>query len=312
MSTTKQRGQVLVIFALGALAFLGAVALAVDVGQSYITRRHLQNVADQAALAGATELPDGTAAVSVAETYAQHNGVSAGEVVAHVPPSTGHYSGEAAPYHHVEVIVQRQVNFLFAGLLGQGAATVSARATATDNGGPGAGAIISLDTDKDSMVFTGSADLLVEGDVWSNGELDADSSGGTRHVTGYAYIVGEDNAEPPHFVTDGGELVPEGPTPDPLAAVPTPSAPADPVTPPSNPYQKDGWDVYRPGTYTKLDIKKPSKFLPGIYVITGKDGVDIGDTVVGVPNDTVYVDEADPDSTRPSSASMATVAGWAS
>lgn len=52
----KSRGQVLVIFAVGLLAFIGFAALAIDVAYWYHTRHQLQGAADAAALAGAAKL----------------------------------------------------------------------------------------------------------------------------------------------------------------------------------------------------------------------------------------------------------------
>ena len=50
------RGQILVLFALGLVVFIGFAALAVDIGSLYVARRDYQNVTDAAALAGAAFL----------------------------------------------------------------------------------------------------------------------------------------------------------------------------------------------------------------------------------------------------------------
>src|SRR3972149_9190558 len=52
-----ERGQALIMFALGLAVLLGFTAMAIDVGLLYEDRRHLQNTADAAALAGVAELP---------------------------------------------------------------------------------------------------------------------------------------------------------------------------------------------------------------------------------------------------------------
>jgi Putative Flp pilus-assembly TadE/G-like len=52
----EQRGQVLVIFALGLVALFAAAGLAFDIGRFYTERRSLQNAADAAALAAANSL----------------------------------------------------------------------------------------------------------------------------------------------------------------------------------------------------------------------------------------------------------------
>jgi len=60
----QQRGQTLVIVALGLVALVAFVALAVDVGHLYGERRHMQNAADAGALAGAREICFGDPALA--------------------------------------------------------------------------------------------------------------------------------------------------------------------------------------------------------------------------------------------------------
>ncbi len=50
------RGQILILFALGLVVFIGFAALTVDIGSLYVARRNYQNVTDAAALAGAAFL----------------------------------------------------------------------------------------------------------------------------------------------------------------------------------------------------------------------------------------------------------------
>lgn len=57
-----QRGQVLVIFALSAVALFGILALAFDGGRVLMEQRNLQNATDGAALTGALEIGPGTSA----------------------------------------------------------------------------------------------------------------------------------------------------------------------------------------------------------------------------------------------------------
>lgn len=59
-STGRDRGQVLVIVAVGIVIFLGFAALVVDVGMAYATQRHERNLTDSSSLAGAQELQQPT------------------------------------------------------------------------------------------------------------------------------------------------------------------------------------------------------------------------------------------------------------
>lgn len=75
-----ERGQVIVIAALLIVFLVGMTALAVDVGSMYQERRHVQNTADSAALAGAQDLPEAPGeAVQTAIAYATLNGVNVTE-----------------------------------------------------------------------------------------------------------------------------------------------------------------------------------------------------------------------------------------
>ncbi len=80
-----ERGQTLVILALGITALMLMVGLAIDVGQAYNDRRDMQTAADAAALAGAQQLCDGkgqTAALTAADSVGKANGATLVEAVA--------------------------------------------------------------------------------------------------------------------------------------------------------------------------------------------------------------------------------------
>jgi Flp pilus assembly protein TadG len=65
----RQRGAVMIVFALSMVALFGFMALVIDLGRVYVVRTELQNAADAAALAGAKELN---------QTYAGVCGTSSG------------------------------------------------------------------------------------------------------------------------------------------------------------------------------------------------------------------------------------------
>src|SRR2546423_15602482 len=52
-----ERGQMLLVAAISMAVLLGFTALAIDMGLFFENRRHLQNTADAAALAGVEQLP---------------------------------------------------------------------------------------------------------------------------------------------------------------------------------------------------------------------------------------------------------------
>lgn len=64
-----QRGQMLVLVALGMLVLMGVAGLTIDAGHAYLVRDKLQSTADAAALAGADSVYTNSSAASVASQY---------------------------------------------------------------------------------------------------------------------------------------------------------------------------------------------------------------------------------------------------
>lgn len=77
----SENGAVVVIVALSLVALMMVTALAIDVGSLYEERRHLQTVADAAALAGAQQLPESQDdAETKAYEYAEMHGVTSDNI----------------------------------------------------------------------------------------------------------------------------------------------------------------------------------------------------------------------------------------
>lgn len=68
-----ERGSVLPLFGLGAVAFFGAAAIAIDGGLLFVTQNHLQVTADAAAFGAAGKLPDAAAVRVTARRLAREN-----------------------------------------------------------------------------------------------------------------------------------------------------------------------------------------------------------------------------------------------
>lgn len=119
----EERGQVLVLSAILILVILGITAFTTDIGWLQSNKRHLQNTADAAALAGARDLADGKEAASVnasVNKYVLENGVDVNEVTAI------NIVGDK----RVAVELQGSRGLFFARVLGHSSANVGARATA--------------------------------------------------------------------------------------------------------------------------------------------------------------------------------------
>jgi Flp pilus assembly protein TadG len=124
-SSTRERGQALLVFVLALGVLLGFTAMAVDVGLFYENRRHLQNTADAAALAGVAELPKKPmAAKNKAADWAAKHGVPASEIKTIEVRTTDSVNDT------LYVEVERDFDWIFGRVLGQGTDPVSAAAAA--------------------------------------------------------------------------------------------------------------------------------------------------------------------------------------
>jgi Tfp pilus assembly protein PilX len=123
--TRQERGQTLLLFVLALTVLIGFVAMAIDVGLLFEDRRHLQNTADAAALAGVAELPrDPAMAKQKAAEWAVSNGVSSSEIKS-VEVRTTDF-----PNDTLAVEVETTFDWIFGRVLGQTSSAVSAKAAA--------------------------------------------------------------------------------------------------------------------------------------------------------------------------------------
>jgi len=122
---STESGQTLTIFPLALVALIGFLALTFDIGMMSVEKRSTQNAADAAALAGAQMLPDNpAAAIADATAYAAQNGISPEELGA-VTVSSTYVTNDT-----IKVTLSRDVDFVFAPVLGLMSSTVNVSATA--------------------------------------------------------------------------------------------------------------------------------------------------------------------------------------
>lgn len=117
----KRSGQTLVLVALLMVVLLGFVALAIDVGNIYSVRRHMQNAADAGALAGAREICFGNPSqweVKAREYAITRNGAGAASVF------------ERPSYWRVKVTARTTAQTFVAGIVGLDTVDVPAVAVA--------------------------------------------------------------------------------------------------------------------------------------------------------------------------------------
>lgn len=178
----RQRGQVMVIFALMLPVFIGMLGLGIDAAHMFQSRRSIQSAADLAALAGASQLPaDPNAARAVALDIAAQNGYTEG-VTVNVP-----FNGDPKK---IEVRITDEVGTYFMPALGLPTVNITAR-TVAQHEVTGDGAILAK---KDYHCWDGTItwtgrNIKINGSVHSNGGMTLRGNGNS--VTGdLTYKVG--------------------------------------------------------------------------------------------------------------------------
>jgi hypothetical protein len=288
----KRDGAVLVLVALGLLAFMGLAAMAIDWAILYNTRQTLQEFTEAGALAGAQELADATSAkMKAAEYYALNLSASSppkvkfadsagdsttfligGDIVTVTTPYAKEGSSDPADqFVHVEAC--RVVDYMFARVLGYRQADVCARATA-EKSKPRSGLIVLDPLLCGAVNMTGPSSLLVtNGTVYVNSACPDSAirmTGPSRIRARITSVTGGVNTDRSDAI-DPPAQTGQPPVPDPLAALPAPS--------------KGGLHVFSGGTFPDGTVLSPGVysgtikmtgggtivFLPGVYIL--QDGM---------------------------------------
>ena len=270
-----EHGQVLALVTMSIVILLGFLALAVDVGMLWSTRRYMQTAADAAAVAAAVALREGDDVITAGRRAATHNsftdGSSSVTVTINNPPILGPYAGNA---NYVEAIVEQPQPTYFLRALGYTTVDVSTRAVSGEINGPAC--MYSLDP-TNSKTFSESGGtssivancgLLVKStstdglDVSGGGTLSASSIG----VVATAYNNSSSTITP----TPVTKIAPFG---DPLAGVPQPTVgTCNALTTSGHGYTSTGGDTISQGTYCGGITVSGGKTLnlnPGTYVLLG-------------------------------------------
>jgi hypothetical protein len=301
----NERGQALILIALAAIGLFAIAGLAIDGSAKYADRRHAQNAADAAALAGAlakAKNPPDPLWNIVALDRALDNGYDdnhvSNEVEVYSPPISGYYAGNPS---YVQVIITSYVNTYFARVIGITRTVNAVQAVAlAKKGGPlGDGAmIISYDPDPNCSSGAGSGggsvDVSGNGRVYLNGGgifLNSDESCGFSipncaelHITAPAGINSAASVD--NIDQDGcSTAAPEYTNHDPVIIPHDVEIPPEPVecgqlaTAYNDPPGSDTWHI-TPGYYSDfpqaningniVGNKKHIIMDPGIYCV-GKD-----------------------------------------
>ena len=162
-SAKNESGQAVVLFALVFVVLCVFAAMAIDIGIVSVKKGQMQNAADAAALAGAQNLPNASAATNSAIQFAELNGIESSETTVTYP-----YNGDSTK---IEVVCTRSVDYTFARILGFTSSSVSVRAVA-EKIGIGGGTFnytVFSGSHSDTLSINGSA--YIGGSVHTNDSL---------------------------------------------------------------------------------------------------------------------------------------------
>lgn len=310
---TSDQGNILLLTALCLTLVFGALALAIDVGQLYSTKRQLQTLADAAAMAGAMEIAScgGTANCTVLRNAASsaltENGASGFTTVSQcgTTSATGmvltvnngpcKLGGSDPNYNnkgYVEAVVKKPVTTFFAGILGIPSVTVSARSEA--GGGSANYCVVVLDSSAyGALTMNGGSNLQASCGVIvdSNSSTAAIFNGGVIVKTSVLNIHGG-------VLNNGNNSLTPSPTAgtavysDPLSNLtkPTVGACGTSTAPPFYGSQSlitensgQNW-TFNPGVYCggiQINGNATATFNPGLYIMNGAVIFNSGDTLTG-------------------------------
>ena len=250
---SRERGQILVLFAGGLVALFLVAALAFDVGVMLLERRDQQNAADAAALAGARYVataatysgscaggganPAVVAACEIALANDFDNADAAENVLVHIPPLHGEFHRRPG---HIEVQIDATRGSIFGGVIGRAAWPIGTMAVAANqqNVAYAFGMLALNETACKAILISGTGTVNSASNVQSNstGEGCGDGSnigfsrtgGGVLNVTAPSAVCRSGGT-----VQDQGSgtmnCTPEPYSfslPDPLADLPAPPMPA--------------------------------------------------------------------------------------
>jgi hypothetical protein len=283
---STRRGHIAIMVAMSIVAIVSTIAVSLDGGAIMSERRHAQNAADAAALAGACDLyynfwlysgydTPGTARTAAFAGAAQSGYTNDGTttvVTINIPPTSGYYIGRPG---YVEAIVQYNETRGFSSLFDNGTVPISARAVALGMPIAGDVGILVLDqSSKNAFNAGGGGTLNVTTTpiiVNSANSLGSTVNGGTLVVApeydltgGYGEIGGG--------VFNGTFNLNRPPTEDPLQYMPVPD-PSTMTKQSNKKVQYTNGDTYlQPGVYKGgISVSGTGNLYlaPGVYYMDG-------------------------------------------
>ena len=204
------RGAILVLLGLLMVSLVGMLGMVIDSGLLLSQSRHLQGVADAAALAAARDLLGGRSGTDASATarlfVSSYNAVSAvggGDVF--IPPTSGPYAGRTG---FAEVVLLQNINVFFISVLPGISSTQQVRARAVagyEAVSAGEGVAVLNPNARPGLSVTGGANIRVNGRVVVNSEgggVDENGVNVNNGNNGLAAQGGQPNSTDGIYATD--------------------------------------------------------------------------------------------------------------
>lgn len=286
---SRDRGQVIVIFAIVLVVVLLMIALAVDGGSLYVQRRGAQAAADAAAFAGAASLASGSpldqarsAALQRAAANGFDNDGASNWVSAESPPSSGPFANDS---NHFQVTIRARIQTAFLQLFLANAAESTSEAvvrfsTARPLAGPNALAALSK-TACNALQADLDQDVSVQGGgLFSNSGASGSCAALEKSGAGVLAVSGGGIALVGSYLNTGSGAV----SPAPQSGAPQVDLP--PIAPPDcscganfsgaacagGDVSVSGGASLSPGIYHNISLDSTAASLvlnPGLYCLTG-------------------------------------------
>ena len=291
----RRRGTVAALVTLSMPVLLGVSALGLDAGMLFIHRRQAQTMAEAVSTAAAYQLylssANTSGATAAANSMATFYQVTSPTI--NIPPTSGTFAGKSG---YVQVSLTTTSPRLFSSIWGSGSMSVTASATARAGGGQAysSASIIVLDPSSSgsSLTVTGGATIQSNAAIQVNSSsLNAVNVSGGSTVNAPIDVVGNKTLQAGSSI-NGTVAAGVSAVTDPLASIPTPSAPSPTATPLSG-YRGYGAFTMQPGLYTgSVNLGNGGTFTmqPGTYYIQGGNFNVAGGVNLTGSGVTIYID----------------------
>ena len=212
-TNSSEKGQALIIITLAAVVLFGFAALAIDGSMLFSDKRHAQNAADTAALAGALAYSRGNNITTAAQARATSNGYNDNGTTNEVTITATDSPSGVCPANtqgkEITVDIVSHVNTTFARVIGRtqltNAVTATSRSCGSYYGPPFNGnAIVSLAPTGTGYYGNGSANWIIEGGGIFSNSTDAQAAYCQSNAIGITApsvtAVGQIDLDCPHTV----------------------------------------------------------------------------------------------------------------